>query len=133
MLTSVPGMNKKTLESSLMVECIELNDFLPPIAASTQISHNSRKSLIFSMWSEAWVRYQNHMVANFGVQVHGPMADYFLFILEADRTYSWSAITIYDYKHRLTLVGKLSLGECLAFSIAHCIGCNCHKTECNKM
>ncbi len=33
-LTSVPGMNKNTLESSLMGQYIELNDFLPSIAAS---------------------------------------------------------------------------------------------------
>ncbi len=137
MLTSVPGMNKKTLESSLIGECIELNDFLPPITASTQISDSdlepyldsnnavcykmkkhSHNILNFSMWSEAWIRYQIHMVTNLGVQVHGPMTDYFLIILEADRKYSWSAIAMYDYKHRLTLVGKLSLGEHLAFSIA---------------
>ncbi len=48
------------------------------------------------------------------------MADYFLFILEADRKYSWSAITMYDYKHRLTLALKLSLGERLAFAITAC-------------
>ncbi len=83
-----------------------------------QNEKNIHKILNFSMWSEAWVRYQKHMVANLGVQVHGPMADYFMFILEADRKYSWSAIAMYDYKHRLTLAGKLSLGECLAFSIA---------------
>ncbi len=46
------------------------------------------------------------------------MADYFLFILEADRKYSWSANGMYDYKHRLTLASKLPLGERLAFLIA---------------
>ncbi len=69
------------------------------------------------MWFETWVRYQKHIVANLSVHVHVPMADYFLFTLETDRKYSWSAITMYDYKHRLTLADKLSLGEPLAFYI----------------
>jgi len=133
----VPGIGKKTLESSLLGECIELNDFLPPITASAQLSDNdlepyldsnnavcykkkkhSHKIMNFSMWSEAWVRYQKHMVANLGVELHAAMADYFLFILESDRKYSWSAIAMYDYRHRLALAGRLSLGERLAFSIA---------------
>ncbi len=64
-----------TLESTLMGECIECNDFLRHIAESTQISNNdlepyldsnnavsykkkkhSRKILNSSMWSDAWVK-----------------------------------------------------------------------------
>jgi hypothetical protein len=133
--TEVPGVSQKTLDAAVRGEFIDINEFVTPIMASSYLpltdiepyidsngsvcykqKRLSRKVTNFSSWTEAWMRYQKFLVGHLGAEIHNSMVDYFVFVLESDRKYSWSAIAILDYKHRLAISKKPTLGDRLAFA-----------------
>jgi hypothetical protein len=134
--TEVSGVSQKTLDAAVRGEFIDINEFLPSIMATSHLpltdiepyldsngmvcykqKRSTRKIANFSTWTEAWTRYQKHLVKHLRSEVHSSMADYFIFILESDKKYSWSAIAILDFKHRLSLGKKGNFADLLAFEV----------------
>ncbi len=131
----VLGVSQKDLDSSLQGEFGELNMYLPPVLASNSIpltdiepyldnigvvcykqKRSTRKITNFSSWSEAWTRFSKFMVKYVGFHVHEHMADYYLFMLESEKKFAWSAIFVFDYRHRLNLSIKCSINDRLAYA-----------------
>ncbi len=55
------------------------------------------------------------MVKYVGVHVHEHMADYYLFMLESEKKFAWSAFC-FDYKHCLNISIKCSINDRLAYA-----------------
>ncbi len=59
------------------------------------------------------------MVKYVGFHVHEQMADYYLFMLESEKKFASSALSVFDYRYRLNLSIKCSINDRLAYA---CIG-----------
>ncbi len=44
------------------------------------------------------------------------MADYYLFMLESEKKFAWSSLSVFDYRHRLNLSIKCSINDHLAYA-----------------
>ena len=131
------GVSSKAIDSAIEGEYIELSDFLAPIGASNNVTNSDleaifdndnnsisyrprsikRKIYNHDTWSQAWVAYEKLMVATFGSNVHEVLADYRASILEMSKKYLWSAVAVYDFRHRSRLATFVSLPERLQFSM----------------
>ena len=130
------GVPSKAIDGAIEGEYVDLSDFLAPIGASNNISNadleavydndsssityrprtHKRKIYNHDTWSQAWVAYEKLMVATFGVNVHEVLADYRSNILDMSKKYMWSAVAVYDFRHRSRLATFVSLSERLQFS-----------------
>ena len=116
------GVPTKTIELALQGEYISLHEFLAPIGAAHNLTETelepvldvdsivhyrpkkyTRKITNFETWSQAWAAYEQLIINVLGVVFQQPMSDYRLFIQEQKQKYAWSAVAIYDYKHRSRL------------------------------
>ncbi len=131
------GVTSKAIDSAIEGEYVELSDFLAPIGASNNVTNSDleavfdndnnsisyrprtskRKIYNHDTWSQAWVAYEKLMVATFGSGVHEVLADYRASILEMSKKYLWSAVAVYDFRHRSRLATFVSLPERLQFSM----------------
>ncbi len=131
------GVSSKTIEAALEGDFVDLADFLPPIGASNNVSNldlecfldNESKSVSYrpkkytrkinshDTWSQAWVAYEKLLVSHFGASVHEYLADYRATILDYSKKYMWSAVAVYDFRHRSRLATQVTLSERLNFSI----------------
>ena len=115
-------------------EFCELSDFLSPIGASNNVTPNlecimdednkllyrtkrhTRKITNCDLWCQAWAVYEKLLIGIYGIEMHSVMSDYRQFIMEANRKFVWSAIAIYDFRHRSRLSSNNTLAERLDFS-----------------
>ena len=131
------GVPQKTLDACLRGEFVDLNDFVPPIGASKNLSmdelepfidtnnsvsyrpkKHSRKIIGFDTWAEAFDRFQKFIVGHLGVEFHTHLVDYRTFIYESNRKFTWPSVSMYDFRHRSNLALHGTLHERFAFSKA---------------
>ncbi len=128
------GVAAKSIEQALDGEFCELSDFLSPIGASNNVSPNlecvmdednrllyrtkrySRKITNCDLWCQAWAMYEKLLIGVFGIELHSVMSDYRQFIMEANRKFMWSAIAMYDFRHRSRLSSRSTLSGRFDFS-----------------
>ncbi len=128
------GVSVKTIETSLRGEFAVLQDYMTPIGASAHIATNeliteldsdnnvvyrpkkhTRKVNNFDAWLQAWSLYERLLVSVYGPRVHEYMSEYRSFMHDANRKYTWHALALYDYKHRVRLSNGNTLLERLSF------------------
>ncbi len=129
------GVSVKSIEGAIKGEFTDLQDYLPPIGASSHLNNelepytdannfvnyrykkHSRKITNIDSWLQAWSLYERLLVSVMGIQCHKYMSEYREFMYEANKKFLWHALSMYDYKHRLRLSSKLSLQDRVAFHI----------------
>ena len=128
------GIPARVIEAAIEGEWVDIGEFLPPIgvninSANTELEpvldgnavsyrpkRNRRQITNYDTWYLAWCNYEKLLISVHGAALHEIMCDYRTFIMESNKKYLWSAVSMYDQRHRARLGALLTLNERLSFS-----------------
>ena len=123
-ISTVEGVPDATIKAALSGEFIYLDQFLLNVIVSQDgagelhqfvdteghVSYKpkraKRKITNLQSWLEAWANYEKLMIKFHGIQLYDTMWDYRKFICECERKFNWSAVALYDIRHRAKLSRK---------------------------
>ena len=120
----VDGVSEKVATAALSGEFVNMEDLLTQYSScsndfktftdSSGVVHmkpsRAKRSVsnVFR-WLEAWSRYEKVLVKGYGLRILDVLVDYRMHIVGLAQQYNWSAVLMYDVRHRSKIACQKSL------------------------